>query len=173
MNKNILLKKIIPILTSVMISTTLIPTVNVFAAETSTEIMVKDTNYTELTNCELDQIINSTASEILQEAPIQNPTETNSRPKRGVATVASKLIKKLGKHYVKVVLPKKIYHAFPRALAAKVSEGAFVGAFNTYVLMGPLDEVHSIVTDYLSKYVPHVLASTCGYIAQGIVYAVI
>ena len=166
-----------PLSMAIMIITTVIPPISVFASETSnkasTKIMVENTNYTELTTDKLDQKINSTALEILQEAPIQNSIENNSRPKRGVASIATKLVKKFGKHYVKVLLPKKIYKAFPRVIATKVSEEAFIGAFNTYVLLSPLDEVNNAVTKYLSKYVPHVVAHSCGYIAQGIIYAII
>ncbi|PJM66315.1 hypothetical protein BLX91_05190 [Bacillus subtilis] len=93
--------------------------------------------------------------------------------KVGYISVGRKLIKIFGKSYVKKKLPNAIYKKFPSALKRKVSRAKWEGIWNTYILMGPLDEVHDRVTDYLDKYVWHSVASTCGYIAQGVVYAII
>lgn len=120
----------------------------------------------------LDKIIEQTAKEIKQEAPKVNTSEPKVQPMAG-GSLGLKLIKLLGKNYVKVKLPKKIYKAFPDALKDKVSQDTWIGVWNAYVLMGPLDEVKNTVADALKPYVWDWVATTCGYIAQGIVYAVI
>ncbi|MGG1217176.1 hypothetical protein ABE236_06795 [Priestia endophytica] len=121
---------------------------------------------------EMDRIINEIVSEIRKENP-ELSKETNNFTTMGVASVGTKLIKIFGKGYVKSKLPKKIYSKLPAQAKEKVTEGQFVGAWNTYVLMGPLDEVKDNVTEQLDPYMWHWLASSCGYIAQGVVYALI
>lgn len=98
--------------------------------------------------------------------------ETGITP-QGVAGWVVKLIKKLGKGYVTNTLPRVIYSKFPSQVAGKITEEAWVGVWNTYILMGPLDELHDIVTKKLEPYMWHWLASTCGYIVQGAVWLLI
>ncbi|MCY7766424.1 hypothetical protein C7B63_11425 [Bacillus halotolerans] len=93
--------------------------------------------------------------------------------KVGYISLGRKLITVFGKSYVKKKLPDAIYKKFPSALKRKFSRAQWLSFWNGIVLMGPLDEVHDTVTDYLDKYVWHAVASSCGYIAQGVVYAIL
>lgn len=141
------------------------------------ESAIKEKNV--LSKEEMDQIINETVSEIKADARNILLSERVSSVKNGQVTIngggtlAVKLAKLFGKSYVKSKLPKKIYKAFPKSLKKNVSESKWVGIWNTYILMGPLDEVKTSVADALKPYVWDWVATTCGYIAQGIVYAVI
>lgn len=102
------------------------------------------------------------------------PNSEHSRSKRGVASLATKLIKKFGKHYATKALPKLIYSKLPSAITKNISESAFIGGWNTYILMGPLDEVKDNVTNWLiKKGVWGWAAKSAGYIAQGVVWAII
>lgn len=128
----------------------------------------------QLTQEEMDEIIKDIVNEIEAENPdATKPSTSGEVSTLGVASVGTKLIKIFGKGYVKSKLPKKIYSKFPASAKAKMSEEKFIGIWNTYVLMGPLDEVKDVVTDKLDPYMWHWLASSCGYIVQGVVYAVI
>ncbi|WP_101842536.1 hypothetical protein [Halobacillus sp. Marseille-P3879] len=119
---------------------------------------------------EMDKIIQETAHEINLEAPRVDNGEFTTM---AGGTLLLKLTKHFGKSYVKSKLPKKIYKAFPKALKSDVSEAKWVGIWNTYILMGPLDEVKTNVANSLKPYVWDWVATSCGYIAQGIVYAII
>ncbi|UQZ48032.1 hypothetical protein M1D69_00400 [Bacillus sp. PK3-037] len=85
----------------------------------------------------------------------------------------AKLITVFGKSYVKKKLHDAIYKKFPSALKRKFSRAQWLSFWNGIVLMGPLDEVHDTVADYLDKYVWHAVASSCGYIAQVVVFAIL
>lgn len=62
---------------------------------------------------------------------------------------------------------------FEKYFTHTFSESAFVGFWNTYILLGPLDSVHQSVSKWVDKYTWHWVAETEGYIAQGIVWAII
>lgn len=117
--------------------------------------------------------INSIANESLNEFKL-NSDNGHIRVKRGAASIATKLIKKFGKRYLTHELPKMIYKKLPAVITKKVSESAFLGGWNTYILMGPLDEVKDTVTDWLvDQGVWKWAANSAGYIAQGVVWAII
>lgn len=150
--------------------TALSPTSSVFAAENTNA--VNSSNSVTINQEEINRSIDEIVNEVLRTAPEVGTNNTNLES-RGVVSIGTKLIKKLGSSYVKSTLPKNIYKKFPAELKGKVSEAKWVGVWNTYILMGPLDEVHDVVTRNLDPYVWHWVASTCGYIAQGVVYALI
>ncbi|MHC5280728.1 hypothetical protein ACYRFT_10735 [Listeria kieliensis] len=93
---------------------------------------------------------------------------------RKVVSLLTKLAKKLGKGYIKTKLPKKIYSKMPAFVKSRISQSAFVGGWNTYILMGPADEVKSRVSSWLKKRgVWGWIANSAGYIAQGVVWALL
>ncbi|MGO3374658.1 hypothetical protein [Brochothrix thermosphacta] len=56
----------------------------------------------------------------------------------------------------------------------KIYQKNFVAGWSTYVLLSPLDEMKSGVSQFLQKKgVPRMIANSAGYIAQGMVWAVI
>ena len=123
-------------------------------------------------NLKLDNAIDNLNETLSQFKTI--PNSEHSRSKRGVASLATKLIKKFGKHYATKALPKLIYSKLPSAITKNISESAFIGGWNTYILMGPLDEVKDSVTNWLiKKGVWGWAAKSAGYIAQGVVWAII
>lgn len=126
-----------------------------------------------LSKKEMDKIIEKTAREINKEAPRVNEGSHGKYQTFAGGTLAVRLAKIFGGHYIKKKFPRKIYKAFPNALKKNVSEEKWVTIWNVYVLMGPLDEVKNTVADALKPYVWDWVATSCGYIAQGIVYAVI
>lgn len=120
-----------------------------------------------------ENAIDSIANESLSNLQL-NSNNGHVREKRGAASIATKIAKKFGKNYLKDKLPRMIYKKLPRAATTKLSESAFVGSWNTYVLMGPLDDVKDRVTDCLvQKGVWKWAANTAGYIAQGVIWAII
>jgi len=121
----------------------------------------------------MDKIIKETADEILEEAPRVDAESNGEIQSYAGGTLLLKLAKHFGNSYIKTKLPKKIYKAFPKALKDDVSQSTWIGVWNTYILMGPLDEVKNTVADALKPYVWDWVATSCGYIAQGIVYAII
>lgn len=160
---------------SVFCAVTLLITVAAPSVSAASKQQESTQKYSEILNKkELDKIIKKTANEIKQDAPKVDTITSDPviQPMAG-GSLGLKLIKLFGKNYVKVKLPKKIYKAFPNALKNKVSEDTWIGVWNAYVLMGPLDEVKNTVANALKPYVWDWLATTCGYIAQGIVYALI
>jgi hypothetical protein len=181
MFKNLLIKSTL-VLSAFGISVTILaPASSAFAAtqvvpiDPPTQSTPSNEQYS-LSKSEMDQIIERTVSDIKNDAPVADTGENKEGKfqSRSAASLIVKLAKIYGKHYVKSVLPKKIYKAVPRATWGSISEDAFVGFWNAYVLLGPLDEVHDSVTNYLVKHGAwHWAASSAGYIAQGIVYALV
>ncbi|HDR6822701.1 TPA: hypothetical protein QCV77_006351 [Bacillus thuringiensis] len=176
-------KAIVGTLSVSLLSASLLSTTSAFAdEEKATDVKTYATTSSKVVNThaenntinqqEIDKAIASILNEVGQTAP-QVQVNENSMQELGVVSIGTKLIKKLGGSYVKSTLPKQIYAKFPAELTAKVSEAKWVGIWNTYILMGPLDEVHDVVTNALDPYVWHWVASTCGYIVQGVVYALI
>ena len=167
-------KKIIPLTISATILSSFVP-VTAFASQLNNE-KYSAINESKSTKINLDLLIIETSQSILNDALTHNNISSNKNDTRGIESVLAKLARKFGGHYIKKTLPKKIYAAVIKAVpsvAVKVSEDKFVGFFNTYILMGPLDDIHDGVTDYLDKYIPHWLASSAGYVVQGIIYALI
>ncbi|WP_231929128.1 hypothetical protein [Brevibacillus sp. SKDU10] len=74
---------------------------------------------------------------------------------------------------MKKELPKKMYSKFPDILKEKLSEEKWLTLWNGVILLGPLEEVRETVTKALEPYVWGWVAKTYGYIAEGIVYAII
>ncbi|SNZ15919.1 hypothetical protein SAMN05421503_2798 [Terribacillus aidingensis] len=164
--------KLITVLCTIMLTLTVVgPSVSAATKQTTAE---ENSDTKRLEYEELNKIINETANEIKSEAPKVNvANEQPTMHTMAAGSLAVKLAKLFGKSYVKSKLPKKIYKAFPKSLKDNVSEAKWVGIWNTYILMGPLDEVKNSVANALKPYVWDWVATTCGYIAQGIVYAVI
>lgn len=104
----------------------------------------------------------------------QKNYHVNSSQTKGWGSVGRILIKKFGKRYATQVLPKKIYSKMPKFVKKKISQKSFVAGWSTYVLLSPLDEMKSGVSQFLQKKgVPRMIANSAGYIAQGMVWAII
>lgn len=137
----------------------------------SYEINLEDQKILESYN---EDAINSIANESLSNLQLKSDNGSVIREKRAAGSIATKIAKKFGKKYLTHQLPKMIYKKLPSAVTKKVSESAFVGGWNTYVLMGPLDDVKDNVTDWLvGKGVWKWAANSAGYIAQGVIWALI
>lgn len=148
------------------------PSIGAYAAENETKQEVNNVEGTEAyNNVQIDQIV----KEIQQETNVDLTEKDNNQIQpRKVASLLTKLAKKLGKKYVTQKLPKKIYSKLPRFVKSKVSQSAFVGGWNTYILMGPADSVKDSVTSWLKKHgVWGWGANSAGYIAQGVVWAIL
>ncbi|WP_242401374.1 hypothetical protein [Brevibacillus laterosporus] len=169
MNKKII--KGIAILSTVgFLGTAIAPATSAFAQE---KVSQSVSYQTPMSQQEMDKIIQETAKEILETAPrvvVKEPTQLEAQ---GFVSLGTKLMKYFGKSYVKKELPKKIYTKFPDIVKEKMSEDMWIGIWNTYILMGPLEEVKETVTKALEPYVWGWVAKSCGIIAQGIVYALI
>jgi hypothetical protein len=146
---------------------------------TDLDLISETQETTPLSEKEMEKRINEAVAEILAEAPEQNASSSSISKKSGEyetlagGTLAVKLAKYFGKSYVKTKIPKKIYKAFPESLTDNVSESQWLTIWNTYILMGPLDHVKSTVADALKPYVWDWVATSCGVIAQGVVWALI
>ncbi|MGG1443528.1 hypothetical protein ABE354_16065 [Brevibacillus laterosporus] len=170
MNKKLI--KSIAILSTVgFLGTAIAPATSAFAQE---KVSQSASYQTPMSQQEMDKIIQETAKEILETAPRvvieKGPAQVEAQ---GFVSLGTKLMKYFGKGYVKRELPKKIYAKFPDIAKEKLTEEKWIFAWNTYILMGPLDEVKDTVTKALEPYVWGWVAKSCGIIAQGIVYAIL
>ncbi|MED1664289.1 hypothetical protein [Brevibacillus laterosporus] len=164
------LTKGIAILTTVgFLGTAIAPATSVFAEE-----KVSQSISYQMTKQEMDKIIQETTKEILETAPRvvveKEPTQLEAQ---GFVSLGTKLMKYFGKSYVKKELPKKIYTKFPDILKEKLSEEKWLGIWNGMILLGPLEEIRETVTKALEPYVWGWVAKSCGYIVEGIVFALI
>ncbi|MCR8994969.1 hypothetical protein SMD22_10620 [Brevibacillus halotolerans] len=169
MNKKFI--KGIAILSTVgFLGTAIAPATSAFAQE---KVSQSVSYQTPMSQQEMDKIIQETAKDILETAPRVVVKEPAQLEAQGFVSLGTKLMKYFGKGYVKKELPKKIYAKFPDIVKEKLTEEKWIFAWNTYILMGPLDEVKDTVTKALEPYVWGWVAKSCGIIAQGIVYALI
>ncbi|ATO50698.1 hypothetical protein P4V86_05955 [Brevibacillus laterosporus] len=166
------LVKGIAILSTVgFLGTAIAPETSAFAQEKVSQTV---SYQTPMSQQEMDKIIQETANEILETAPrVVVEKEPAQLEAQGFVSLGTKLMKYFGKGYVKRDFPKKIYAKFPDAVKKEVTEDMWIGTWNTYILMGPLEEVKETVTKALEPYVWGWVAKSCGIIAQGIVYAIL
>ncbi|MED1787768.1 hypothetical protein [Brevibacillus laterosporus] len=169
MNKKLI--KSIAILSTVgFLGTAIAPATSAFAQE---KVSQSASSQTPMSQQEMDKIIQETAKEILETAPRVVVKEPAQLEAQGFVSLGTKLLKYFGKSYVKKELPKKMYTKFPDILKEKLSEEKWLTIWNGVILLGPLEEVRETVTKALEPYVWSWVAKTCGYIAEGIVYAII
>ncbi|QDX92786.1 hypothetical protein EEL30_10990 [Brevibacillus laterosporus] len=166
-----LIKGIAILSTVGFLGTAIAPATSAFAQE---KVSQSVSYQTPMSQQEMDKIIKETAKEILETAPRavveKGPAQVEAQ---GFVSLGTKLLKYFGKGYVKRDLPKKIYAKFPDIVKEKMTEDMWIGTWNTYILMGPLEEVKENVTEALEPYVWGWVAKSCGIIAQGIVYAIL
>lgn len=151
------------------------PSIGAYAAEKESTEIENYNNNLEVTDVYNDAQVDQIIKEIQQETNVDlTKTDNNQIQPRKVVSLLTKLAKKLGKKYVTQKLPKKIYSKLPKFVKRKVSQSAFVGGWNTYILMGPADSVKDSVTSWLKKHgVWGWAANSAGYIAQGVVWAIL
>ena len=142
MNKKLI--KGIAILSTVgFLGTAIAPATSAFAQE---KVSQSVSYQTPMSQKEMDKIIQETAKEILETAPRVVVKEPAQLEAQGFVSLGTKLMKYFGKAYVKKELPKKIYTKFPDIVKEKMSEDMWIGIWNTYILMGSLEEVKETVT---------------------------
>ncbi|QOS97532.1 hypothetical protein JNUCC42_13105 [Brevibacterium sp. JNUCC-42] len=170
MNKKLI--KGIAILSTVgFLGTAIAPATSAFAQE---KVSQSASSQTPMSQQEMDKIIQETAKEILETAPRAVVEKGPARVEaQGFVSLGTKLLKYFGKSYVKKELPKKMYTKFPDILKEKLTEEKWLTIWNGAILLGPLEEIRETVTKALEPYVWSWVAKSCGYIVEGIVYAII
>ncbi|WPS85640.1 hypothetical protein SMD22_00845 (plasmid) [Brevibacillus halotolerans] len=165
-----LIKGIAILSTVGFLGTAIAPATSAFAQE---KVSQSASYQTPMSKQEMDKIIQETAKDILETAPRVVVKEPAQLEAQGFVSIGTKLLKYFGKGYVKKELPKKMYSKFPDIVKEKLTEEKWLTLWNGVILLGPLEEIRETVTKALEPYVWGWVAKTCGYIVEGIVYAII